>query len=121
MNVIVVDDSLAMRRILTRALEGQGWSVQAASHGGEALALLDTLDQCDLILTDWHMPEMDGLELCRRVRGHARHSGVRILMVTSDGCMESIGEALAAGANDFVIKPFTSEALVERITEVLGV
>ena len=119
MFAIVVDDSAAMRRHLSKALEGLGWSVKSAINGLEALKLLEGGPQCDLVLTDWHMPDMDGMELCRAMRKESKYSAVRIVMVTSDSVMSSVGEAMKAGANDFVMKPFTTEALSERLADIM--
>ena len=119
MFAIVVDDSAAMRRHLSKALEGLGWKVQSAGNGVEALKILEGTPNCDLVLTDWHMPEMDGMDLCRAMRKEPKFSKVRIVMVTSDSVMSSVGEAMKAGANDFVMKPFTTEALSERLADIM--
>jgi len=120
MVVLIVDDSAAQRRIQQKALEAMGWSVHVASGGEDALAKLAALLHCDLMLTDWHMPGMDGLELVRAVRGSSRYGALPIVMVTSDGGLDSVDKALAAGVSDFIMKPFTAEALGERILEVMG-
>ncbi len=117
---VVVDDSAAMRRIQVRALEGMGWTVQIASNGDEALSLLRSMPHCDLLLTDWHMPGLDGLELVKVLRADARFASLPILMVTSDAVLESVQKALEAGVNDFLMKPFTPEALAERVAGVMG-
>jgi two-component system chemotaxis response regulator CheY len=119
MIALVVDDSAAMRRIQRLALETHGWRVEYAATGEAALDKLRALGGCDLLVTDWHMPGMGGLELVRAIRSDARYAGLRILMVTSEGMLDSIQQAVAAGANDFVMKPFTREALMERINEVM--
>jgi two-component system, chemotaxis family, chemotaxis protein CheY len=119
MFAIVVDDSAAMRRHLSKALEGMGWQVKSAGNGVEALRLLEGVPNCDLMLTDWHMPEMDGMELCRAVRKETKYNKLRIVMVTSDSVMSSVNEAIKAGANDFVMKPFTSEALSDRLSDIM--
>lgn len=121
MIALVVDDSAAMRRIQQKALESAGWQVEVAGNGSEALARLQGLAHCDLLLTDWHMPEMDGLQLVRAVRQDERFKALRVVMVTSDGVLNSVEQALAAGADDFVMKPFSAEALSERIAEVMHV
>jgi len=119
MIALVVDDSAAMRRIQQKALEGLGWQVEVANSGGDALAKLGTLEHCDLMLTDWHMPGMDGLDLIVAVRKDIRHKTLRIVMVTSDSVLDSVEKALAAGADDFVMKPFTTDALSERLFKVM--
>jgi two-component system chemotaxis response regulator CheY len=120
MVALVVDDSAAMRRIQQMALEAHGWKVEVAATGEDALAKLAAIPRCDLLVTDWHMPGMGGLDLVKTVRRDARLDHVRILMVTSDSVLSSIEQAVEAGANDFVMKPFSREALIERVTEVMA-
>ncbi len=119
MIALVVDDSMAMRRIQAKALEGMGFQVSTAGNGSEALAVLGALNGCDLILTDWHMPEMEGIDLVRAVRKEARWAKIRIVMVTSQSDTKAVSEALDAGADDFLMKPFTAETLTARIAEVM--
>ena len=120
MKVVIVDDSAAMRRMEQRMLESMGWSVVTAANGVEALAVLEQQTGIQLLLTDWHMPEMDGLELVRQVRRQDRYSAMRVIMVTSESVVEAVQSALDAGADDFVMKPFSSEALSERISDVMN-
>ncbi len=119
MQALVVDDSGAMRRIQQKMLESLGWEVKTATNGEEALVALNGLPDCRLMLADWHMPVMDGLELCRAVRRDGRYARLCIVMVSSDGVIDSVQNALAAGANEFIIKPFTADALVCRIEEAM--
>ncbi len=116
---LVVDDSKMMRAVQKRALEAMGYEVAQAANGVEALATLEAMGECRLVLADWQMPEMDGLTLVKRIRASPKFAGVTIIMVSSNAVMESIQEALAAGVNDFVMKPFTVEGLQERVAEVL--
>jgi two-component system chemotaxis response regulator CheY len=118
MKALVVDDSKMMRTVEQKALESMGWQVSQAANGVEALGVLEQMGECDLVLADWQMPEMDGLTLVKHIRKDPKHHEVTIIMVSSNAVMESIQEALEAGANDFVMKPFSVEALKERITEV---
>lgn len=120
MKALIVDDSRMMRVVEQKALESMGWQVKQASNGLEALTVLDTMDGCDLVLADWQMPEMDGLALVKRIRQDARWAKLTIIMVSSNAVMDSIQEALDAGANDFVMKPFSVEALKERVTEAFN-
>lgn len=120
MKAIVVDDSKMMRTVEQRALESMGWEVSQACNGVEALDVMAAMESCDLALVDWQMPEMDGLSLIKHLRADAKYGKVTIIMVSSNAVMESIQEALEAGANDFVMKPFTVDALKERIAEVFN-
>jgi len=120
MYALVVDDSAAMRHHLLRTLQSFGWEVGTAVNGTNALQTLNSMSQCDLVLTDWHMPDMDGMQLCREIRKNSRHNDVTIVMVTSDAVMGSVDQALQAGANDIIMKPFTKESLQERLSSVMG-
>jgi len=116
---VVVDDSRAMRTIEQRALESMGWTVRQAANGLEAIGLLSSLEACDLALVDWQMPGMDGLALIKALRADVRWASLPIIMVSSNAVLDSMQTALDAGANDFVMKPFSIDALKERVTETL--
>jgi two-component system, chemotaxis family, chemotaxis protein CheY len=120
MKALVVDDSRMMRTVEQKALESMGWTVKQAANGIEAIAALADMEACDLVLADWQMPEMDGLALVKHIRKDAKWSSVTIIMVSSNAVMESIQEALDAGANDFVMKPFSVDALKDRVTEAFN-
>jgi two-component system chemotaxis response regulator CheY len=118
MIALVVDDSLALRHIHRKALEQASWEVRTAGNGQEALDQLEAMTTCDMVLTDWHMPVMDGIELVRRIRKHARYASVPVLMITSEATIDAIDVAMSAGANDVLMKPYSAEALAERVDEV---
>jgi len=115
---LVVDDSLALRHIHRKALEQASWEVRTAGNGQEALDALEGMPACDMVLTDWHMPVMDGIELVRRIRKHARYAAVPVLMITSEATLDAIDAAMSAGADDVLMKPYSAEALAERAEEV---
>lgn len=116
MRAFVVDDSRAIRMILARLLKDAGFAeVHEASNGREGLALLRKLGTPDLVLVDWNMPEMDGLTLVRTIRNEAQYSNVCMVMVTTETEKEQMVRALAAGANDYVMKPFTREGMLEKL------
>lgn len=119
MIALIVDDSATQRHVQRKALEALGWQVHAAVDGEQALTQLRGLPHCDLLLTDWHMPGMDGLQLVSTIRQEQRFAGLRIIMVTSDSVLDAVDKSLAAGANDFLMKPFTPEAFAERISAVM--
>lgn len=112
---IVIDDSRAMRSLLRAALETCGFVVTEASDGLEAQALLDAAEPVELALVDWNMPELDGLALIRSVRGNPRYDRMVIVMVTSEAEPTQIERALAAGANEYIMKPLSAEVLVEKL------
>jgi two-component system chemotaxis response regulator CheY len=117
---LVVDDSRAMRMILTRILTRCGFSVNEAGDGRIALDVLEGLDFTpDLALIDWNMPEMNGYELIQALRADSRYTSMTLMMVTTESEQNQIVRALAAGAHEYVIKPFTPEAIVEKL-ELLG-
>ena len=117
MQAIVVDDSKAMRSILARLLRERGFEVSEAEHGRAALErLAESASPPDLMLVDWNMPEMNGYELVCAVRQDPKWNDVRLMMVTTETEMSQLVKALEAGANEYLMKPFTREALVEKLT-----
>jgi two-component system chemotaxis response regulator CheY len=113
---LVVDDSKATRMILARTLKEFGYTVAEAADGKEALLELSQLKQApELILTDWNMPVMNGLEFLREVRKAERFAASTVVMVTTRTEMDQIVEALEAGANEYVMKPFTKEILGDKL------
>ncbi len=119
MRALVVDDSRAMRGILGRILKEIGFEVAEAANGKEALDRLDELGDPDVMLIDWNMPQMNGLELVQTVRAERADSDVLMMMVTTETDMSRVETALQAGANEYIMKPFTRDAIVEKL-ELLG-
>ena len=117
---MVVDDSRAIRLILTRTLAEFGYDVCQAANGKEALAVLEGHQDVSLVLVDWNMPEMNGLEFVKNVRADDRYSQMKLMMVTTETQVEQMITALEAGANEYVMKPFTKE-VIEGKLRVLGV
>jgi two-component system response regulator MprA len=115
--ILVVDDERAVRDSLRRALELQGYEVELASDGAEALELLAANGQPDAIVLDILMPGIDGLEVCRQLR--RRGNGVPVLMLTARDAVGDRVEGLDAGADDYVVKPFALEELLARIRALL--
>jgi two-component system, chemotaxis family, chemotaxis protein CheY len=113
---LVVDDSKAVRMILARTLKQLGFEVLEASNGREALELLGAgVNALTLILADWNMPEVNGLELLKQLRQNPELSSVIVIMVTTETELDHITAALEAGANEYVMKPFTRDILVEKL------
>lgn len=116
MKAMVVDDSRAMRLILTRTLSELGFEVSQAASGNEALTLLPTQgDQLSLILVDWNMPGISGLDFVRQVRCDPAMASVVLVMVTTETEIEQMVTALEAGANEYVMKPFTKEIITDKL------
>jgi len=112
---LIIDDSKAMRSILGRMLRGLGFEVVEAANGCEGMEQLQKTGKVDLALVDWNMPEMNGLDFIRTVRSEQSYNGVLLMMVTTETEMENVARALAAGANEYVMKPFTPEVILEKL------
>jgi two-component system, OmpR family, response regulator MprA len=115
--VLVVDDERAVRDSLRRALELEGYDVELAVDGADALHRLEANGQPDAVILDVLMPGVDGLEVCRRIRG--KGNGVPVLMLTARTEVESRVAGLDAGADDYLPKPFALEELLARLRALL--
>ena len=115
MRALVIDDSRAMRRIVGSILEDFGYEVRHAGHGREALDVLEEGFLPDLACVDWNMPVMDGLQFVSAVRSNPAWRAVTLMMVTSEGEHAQIVRALAAGAHEYMIKPFTADAMRDKL------
>ncbi|MBL8695897.1 MAG: response regulator [Planctomycetes bacterium] len=116
MRALVIDDSKAVRSIIRRILADCGFrEILEAGHGKEALEVISQHGVPDLSVVDWSMPVMDGLTFVRAVRGFPEAAPMSILMVTTETERPRIVGALAAGANEYLTKPFTKEAMVEKL------
>ena len=122
MKLLVVDDSSTMRRIIKNTLQRLGYDdILEAEHGLQAWELLDTIDGINILITDWNMPEMNGLDLVKKVKGDQRFADIPIIMVTTEGGKAEVITALKAGVNNYIVKPFTPQVLKEKLEAVLGV
>ena len=118
---LVVDDSRAVRIILARTLKELGYEVREAANGREALEVIEAeKTSVTLVLADWNMPEMNGLELLKRLRQSPELSRLVVIMVTTETELDQMSAALEAGANEYVMKPFTKEILVEKL-QLVGI
>lgn len=119
MTLMVVDDSPTMRRIIVGQLNQAGFTdIREAEDGVEALEELEKAP-VDLLLTDWNMPNMDGLTLVKEIRSREALKHVPILVVTTRNAKEDVVVAVKAGANNFVVKPFGPSTLFEKIQKVM--
>jgi two-component system chemotaxis response regulator CheY len=117
---MVVDDSRAMRLILGDLLESLGFSVTEAANGKDAFDALQASTELPILaLVDWNMPVMNGLELIKALRAERCYDVVKLLVVTSEAEMGQMMEALSAGADEYLMKPFSSDALVSKL-DMLG-
>ncbi|HMI98324.1 MAG TPA: response regulator transcription factor [Gaiellaceae bacterium] len=117
MKILVVDDERAVRDSLRRALELEGYEIELAADGNEALDRVESSEEPDAIILDVLMPGMDGLEVCRRLRGDGRT--LPVLMLTARTEVEDRVAGLDAGADDYVTKPFALEELLARVRALL--
>jgi len=119
LNFLVVDDFSTMRRIVKDVLHEIGYAnVQEAEDGSSALPMLHA-GRFDVLITDWNMPGMPGLELLKAVRSDSRLKSMPVLMLTAEAKREQIVEAAKAGVNGYLVKPFTAAALKEKLAKIL--
>ena len=120
LKILIVDDSPTMRRILVNTVQKAGYpNCQEAEDGKDALAKL-MAGNFDLLMTDWNMPNMNGLELTEAVRGDSKLKEIPILMVTTRNMKEDIVNAIKIGVNGYIVKPFDAKTLHAKISEILG-
>ena len=113
---LVVDDSRAMRMILSKTLAESGFEVMQAANGSEALEIMDREGPAiGLVLLDWNMPEVTGIEVVEQLRSQKAFNTVRVVMVTTETEIEQMARALEAGADEYVMKPFTREAVEDKL------
>ena len=120
MRALVVDDSRAMRGILNKMLGEIGFEVFEAGHGREALEVLEEIGKTELMLVDWNMPEMNGYDFVCAVRANQSFDNILMMMVTTETEMTQVVKALDAGVNEYVMKPFTKEVILEKL-DLLGI
>ena len=114
---LIVDDSRIIRKVARRIVEGLGFEVDEAADGVEALSYCAGM-MPDVVLLDWNMPVMDGLTFLRRLRASPGGDKPKVLFCTIETAPDRIAEALSAGADDYVMKPFDSEILHSKFSEV---
>lgn len=112
---LVVDDSKAIRMILGKQLANLGYEVSQAANGKEALQVAQTLSSLSLAMVDWNMPVMNGLDFVKALRADSQFGSVTVVMVTTETEFERVTAALEAGANDYIMKPFTDDVISEKL------
>ena len=121
MKILVVDDSSTMRRIIVNTLARLGYKdVVQAADGVEAWDALQANEDIGVVITDWNMPNMNGLELVKKIRALDKYKAMPIIMVTTEGGKKEVIIALKAGVNNYIVKPFTPQVLKEKLEGVLG-
>ncbi len=119
--ILVVDDSAAIRKILQRVLRGTGIPIGAIYEAGDGQEALETLknQKIDLILSDINMPKMDGLQLLASLKASERWRAIPVVMITTEGGESRVAEAVRPGASGYVRKPFTADQIKEKLTGFL--
>jgi two-component system chemotaxis response regulator CheY len=122
LKLLVVDDSSTMRRIIKNTLARLGYKdILEGEDGVQGWAVLNENPDMGMLITDWNMPEMNGLELVKKVRADARFRDLPIIMVTTEGGKAEVITALKAGVNNYIVKPFTPQVLKEKLAAVMGI
>jgi two-component system, chemotaxis family, chemotaxis protein CheY len=119
MRALILDDSRAMRMILRRIMHSAGFEVVEAADGRQGLDALAGGPLPDVALVDWNMPGIDGLAFVNAVRDNPDYRPMTLMMVTTESEHDQVVRALAAGAHEYIIKPFTADAIVDKL-ELLG-
>lgn len=120
MNALIVDDSDAVRGMLVEHLSRLGFAVEQAANGMEAIALAARMQTLAIVLLDWDMPGMDGLEVLRRLRAEASTRELPVVMLTTEHELPFVESALNAGASEYLMKPFDAQTVLEKLL-LLGV
>jgi len=120
MKILIVDDFATMRKVIRNLLKQGGYeNIEEAEDGQMALNELKT-KEIDFVISDWNMPKMTGLELLKAVRGDAKLSKTPFLMVTAEALQDNVLEAVKAGVDNYIVKPFKAEELKAKIDDVLS-
>lgn len=120
LKILAVDDSPTMRRIIINTLKRAGFTdVVEAADGKDALAKMK-VEKPNFVITDWNMPEMDGLTFVLTLRAQPEYADLPVLMVTTRSVKEDIVEAMKAGVNNYIVKPFTPETIKAKIDAMLA-
>ena len=112
---LVIDDSRAVRSIIRQILADLSFEVHEAEDGQQALAKIDELGGVDLATVDWNMPVMNGLQFVEALRTKPEYAGTCLVMVTTETDMDYVRRALEAGADEFVMKPFTRDVILDKL------
>ncbi len=115
MKVCIIDDSTATRFMIAKIMKDLGYVTFEAQDGQDALKKLAINQDTSLVLVDWNMPIMNGLDFVSHARHDARFKGMKLMMVTTEAEMTSVMKALEAGADEYVMKPFTKEIIADKI------
>jgi len=121
-NMLIVDDSFPMRSVIKKTIKASGFGTTEffdAANGIEALKILED-EWMDIVITDYNMPEMDGMELIRQMKKNELFGSIPVLVITTEGSQKKVEEFITSGASGYIKKPFTPEFIREKLTEILG-
>ena len=120
MKVLVVDDFATMRKIVRNILKQIGFTnIVEADDGANAMSMIKD-DKIDFVVTDWNMPNMTGLELLKNIRSTEKAKDLPVLMVTAEGLSENVVDAVKAGVDNYIVKPFTAETVQAKIEQIFA-
>lgn len=120
MKILIVDDFATMRRILKNILKQIGFTnISEADDGITALEAMSKT-QFDLVISDWNMPKMTGLDLLKTIRSRSEFKEIPVLMVTAEAQKQNVIEAVKAGVSNYVVKPFTADAIIEKLEKIFA-
>ncbi|MBT9547942.1 MAG: response regulator [Candidatus Sericytochromatia bacterium] len=120
MTVMIIDDAVTVRMMTKTFLQELGFThIHLAENGIEALELLEDVESLDLVLVDWNMPYMNGVDFIQNLRAKPGFRDTKILMITTETAMEKVVQALEVGANEYMMKPFNKEMLTNKL-QILG-
>ncbi|MFQ5649168.1 MAG: response regulator [bacterium] len=120
MKVLTVDDAATVRAMVRNILQPEGFEIHEATNGAEALEAVKKENSFDVILLDWEMPEMDGLSFLTEVRQNNLAPNTKIIMLTALNRMANILSAMDAGADEYIMKPFTPDVMLEKIQSTVA-
>lgn|SRR5512143_3087794 len=115
MQALVVEDTAAVRELLADQLARLGFEVEQAASGSEAMARLGARPDVEVVLLDWAMPEMDGLEVLRQLRADSRFGELPVVMLVTEDEVALVSQALIAGASEYLVKPFHPQSVLEKL------
>ncbi len=118
MKILVVDDSVTMRRIIVNSLKSAGYDDFA--EAGDGIEALANMERVEFVLTDWNMPNMDGLTFVKELKKSDVYKDIPIIMITTEGGKGEVIEALKQGVNNYVVKPFDKNTLIEKVESVIA-
>ncbi len=116
LHALIIDDARSVRMILKKMMTELGFTVEEAEHGQQAIEILQKNGPADVALVDWNMPVMNGFEFIQEVRKQSIYDEMKIMMVTTESELVRMIAALEAGANEYVMKPFTKDIIGEKLT-----